>query len=179
MSAIKRFVQVLIRRPTSTSTDDLLTATDETGSVVLLRADNGGTLTTAANGMYFTNVGGQVELRVISGDGGTQFRFYNAGGGGFHFTSFPTYFEVPALRVKEGSNQHMGTAVLVAGTVTVSNTAVTANSRILLTAQNTGGTAGELSISARTAGTSFTITSASGSDTRTIAWLILEPTATI
>lgn len=68
-----------------------------------------------------------------------------------------------------------GTAVLVAGTVLVSTTAVTANSIILLTGQNTSGVAGELTISARVAGTSFTITSGNVADTRTIGWLIFEP----
>lgn len=79
------------------------------------------------------------------------------------------------LRVKEGSNAKMGTAVLSAGTVVVSTTAVTANSRIFLTNQTLGGTAGFLRVSARTAGTSFTITSSSGTDTSTIAWMIVEP----
>lgn len=79
------------------------------------------------------------------------------------------------LQVKEGTNAKMGTAVLVGGTVVVNTTAVTANSRIFLTAQNTGGTAGALRVSARTAGTSFTITSSSGTDTSTAAWFIVEP----
>lgn len=79
------------------------------------------------------------------------------------------------LRVKEGSNAKMGTAVLVAGSAVVSTTAVTANSRIFLTNQLLGGTAGFLRISARTAATSFTITSSSGSDTSTVAWMIVEP----
>lgn len=68
-----------------------------------------------------------------------------------------------------------GTAALVAGTIVVNTTAVTANSIILLTGQGSGGTAGELTISARTPGASFTITSASAADTRTIGWLIAEP----
>lgn len=68
-----------------------------------------------------------------------------------------------------------GTAVLVAGTVVVSNTNVTANSIILLTGQNSSGTHGFLNVSARTASTSFTITSSSGSDTRTVGWLMFEP----
>lgn len=70
---------------------------------------------------------------------------------------------------------YRGTAVLVAGTVTVSNTNVTANSIIELTGQNSSGTHGELTISARTAGTSFTISSSSGTDTRTVGWLMFEP----
>lgn len=79
------------------------------------------------------------------------------------------------VRVKEGSNALMGVATLVAGTVTVSTTAVTATSRIMLTGQDSSGTAGELTVSARVAGTSFTITSTSGTDTRTVAWIIFEP----
>src|SRR5262249_36948762 len=39
------------------------------------------------------------------------------------------------LQVAEGANAKMGTATLAAGTVVVSTTAVTANSRIFLTAQ--------------------------------------------
>jgi hypothetical protein len=79
------------------------------------------------------------------------------------------------LEIAEGSNAKMGLATLVAGTVTVSTTAVAANSRIFLTAQSTGGTAGALRISARSAGTSFTITSTSGTDTSTVAWHIVGP----
>ncbi len=69
-----------------------------------------------------------------------------------------------------------GTATLVAGTVVVVEGNTTANSMIYLTGQNTGGTAGDLSVSARTPGTGFTITSSSGSDTRLVAWLLIEPT---
>jgi len=79
------------------------------------------------------------------------------------------------LAVAEGANAKQGTAVLVAGTVTVANTAVTANSRILLTSQLDGGTPGFLRVSARVAGTSFTITSSNGLDTSTVAFEIFEP----
>ena len=79
------------------------------------------------------------------------------------------------LKVAEGSNAKQGTAVLVAGTVTVSNTSVTANSRILLTSNTDGGTPGFVRVSAKTAGTSFVITSSSGTDTSTIAYEIFEP----
>lgn len=79
------------------------------------------------------------------------------------------------LKVAEGANARMGTAALAAGTVTVSTTAVTATSRILLTSQVDGGTPGFLRVSARTAGTSFVITSSSGTDTSTVAWMIVQP----
>jgi hypothetical protein len=79
------------------------------------------------------------------------------------------------LRVKEGANATLGRSTLVAGAVTVANTAVTANSEIFAFCQVPGGTPGFLRISARVAGTSFTITSSSGTDTSTVAWFIVEP----
>lgn len=78
------------------------------------------------------------------------------------------------LKVKEGSNARMGTATLVAGTVTVSNTSVTANTRIVLTRSTAGGTVGHLSYTI-SAGASFTINSSSASDTSTVNWLLAEP----
>lgn len=78
--------------------------------------------------------------------------------------------------IKEGSNARMGVATLVAGTVTVNTTAVTANSRILLTRQNHAGTVtGAVDVTARVAATSFTITSENAADTSDVAWLIIEP----
>jgi hypothetical protein len=77
--------------------------------------------------------------------------------------------------IAEGSNAKMGSATLVGGTVTVSTTAVTATSRILLTTNNPGGTPGAVYVSARVAGTSFTITSTSGTDTSDVVWAIFEP----
>lgn len=79
------------------------------------------------------------------------------------------------FQVKEGANAKQGTAVLAGGTVTVANTSVTATSRIFLTAQTTGAAPGALRVSARVAGTSFTITSSSATDTSTVAYLIMEP----
>lgn len=79
------------------------------------------------------------------------------------------------FQVREGTNAKQGIAVLVAGTVTVANTSVTANSRIFLTTQVPGGTAGFLVVSARTAGTSFTILSSNAADTSTVGWEIFEP----
>lgn len=78
------------------------------------------------------------------------------------------------LQVKTGTNSKINTAVLVGGTVTVSNTSVTANSRIFVTSQTDGGTPGWLRISAKTNATSFVITSSSVLDTSTVAWCIIE-----
>lgn len=79
--------------------------------------------------------------------------------------------------VKEGTNARMGVATLVAGTVTVSNINVTANSRIFLTIQSLGTVTvpSAICISARVAGTSFTIKSSASNDTSVVAWYIIEP----
>lgn len=79
--------------------------------------------------------------------------------------------------IKEGTNATMGTAVLVLGTVVVNTTKVTANSRIQLTAQVLGTVTvpTALAVTARTAGTSFTILSSNLTDTSTVAWRIDEP----
>ena len=78
------------------------------------------------------------------------------------------------FRVAEGANAKQGTAVLVAGIVTVANTSVTATSRIFCTGQLAGGTPGGANVSARTAGTSFTITSTNAADTSTVAFELFE-----
>lgn len=79
--------------------------------------------------------------------------------------------------VKEGSNATMGTGTLSGGTLVVSTTKVTASSRIFLT--DTGGgvlaNIGALYISARSAGTSFTVSSSNALDTSTFNWIIFEP----
>lgn len=80
------------------------------------------------------------------------------------------------IYVKEGTNGCMGTGTLSGGTLVVSTTKVTANSRIFLSDQ--GGTItniGSLYISARSAGTSFTVSSSNVLDASTFAWIIFEP----
>lgn len=67
-----------------------------------------------------------------------------------------------------------GVVTLSAGTATVSYPTVTANSRILLTAQDNNST-GSLRVSARTAGTSFTITSTNSADSGVVAYEVTEP----
>jgi len=80
------------------------------------------------------------------------------------------------FQVEEGApDARMGAIALVAGTRVVNTTAVTANSRIFLTNNAPGGTPGWLRVSARVAGTSFTILSSDALDTSTIAWEIREP----
>ena len=87
------------------------------------------------------------------------------------------YFGVSTIKTKIGnklsvSTSTRGKSTLVAGTVTVSNTNVDTGDLILMSATNQSGTAGHLSYSIVN-GTSFTITSTSNTDTRTIHWLII------
>lgn len=81
------------------------------------------------------------------------------------------------LFIKEGSNAKMGTCTLSAGSCTVSTTAVTASSRIFITVQSLGtvAVATPVAVTARSAGTSFTISSSSATDTSVIAWVLFEP----
>lgn len=78
--------------------------------------------------------------------------------------------------LREGTNATLGVVTLTAGTATVNTTRVTANSRIFLTIQ--GGTltnVGNPYVSARSVGTSFSITSTNGSDVSDVGWNIIEP----
>lgn len=78
------------------------------------------------------------------------------------------------LSITSGANQRAGNAVLVAGTVTVSNTTVTANTIVMLTRKTSGGTIGTAITYTVSAGNSFTITSDSVLDTSTFSYLLIE-----
>lgn len=66
-----------------------------------------------------------------------------------------------------------GKVSLSAGSTTVANTSITANSIIRLNRQASGGTLGELSVTL-TANTSFTINSSSGSDTSSVYYEVVS-----
>lgn len=78
------------------------------------------------------------------------------------------------LQVKEGSDARMGTAVLGAGTVTVANITVTANTRIFVSRTTASGRLGHLS-STLIPSKSFTIKSSNPADSSTVNWLLIEP----
>lgn len=78
------------------------------------------------------------------------------------------------LQIKQGSGGLAGNATLVGGTVAVTCAAVDTNSIILLTRKTAGGTTGELTYTITDA-TSFTINSASGTDTSTVSYLVIQP----
>lgn len=136
-----------------------------TGSSVATRfAPTGNVL--SANGMYLpaaNNLGFSTNS-VLSFDVSSvgQVRLQRAGAG---------------FSIMEGANCKMGVATLVAGTVVVNTTAVTATSRIFYTAQSLGTVAvpSAYGTSARTAGTSFTILASVPTDTSVIGWVMFEP----
>lgn len=79
------------------------------------------------------------------------------------------------LKITTGANTSAGTGTLVAGTATISTTAVTASSLIFLTDTASSITnVGSLTVSAKTAGTSFVVTSTLALDTSTFNWLIIN-----
>lgn len=122
----------------------------------------------------------RIEREDIKVDGtGAHFweqGFHNFEGSlkGVNFNDPPVRFS-SNIRITEGANKIMGTAVLVAGTKVVNDTAVAADTRIFLTTQVPGGTVGTPYVSAIVAGTSFTITSTSAADTSTVAYLLIRP----
>ena len=81
---------------------------------------------------------------------------------------------VSGAAVSWAHNGSIGTATLVAGTVTVPNTTASAGCTIFLTVSTPGGTQGFLSYSL-SAGTSFTINSTNVADTSTVNWMIVKP----
>ena len=79
------------------------------------------------------------------------------------------------LQVKEGSNAKQGvTSAMISGSVTVSNTSVTANSRILYSRGTAGGMLGNVSLT-QSAGVGFTLTSSSATETSSFVYQIFEP----
>lgn len=123
--------------------------------------------TPAAGGIFWTDAAGiVVRLTLPSGGGFAVFNGdvrVSTGGKGLGISS-------------AGGNPKAGTATLVAGTVTVANTNVTANSIILLggTVGAVAANAGALFISSATVGTGFTIKSTNAADTSTVGYVIVE-----
>lgn len=78
------------------------------------------------------------------------------------------------LSIATGSNASVGvSAAMTTGAVTVATTACDASSIILYSRATTGGTVGQVSITAQS-GTGFTLTSSSGTETSTFNWQIIN-----
>jgi flagellar basal body rod protein FlgF len=131
-------------------------------------------------------LGADGSIRWGSGAAGVDTRLFRSSAGNLQFStgtlsitagSLDVSLAGQGLRVAEGANAKQGVATLVAGTVTVANTSVTANSRIMLTCQSLGTVVvpSALCVSALVAGTSFTILASQNTDTSVIAYEIFEP----
>ena len=79
------------------------------------------------------------------------------------------------IKIKEGSNARLGTSTLVAGVVVVSNTSVTANTRVLLGRASLGSITTGVVEAVVTAGVGFQLTSSDPADDGVINWLLVEP----
>jgi hypothetical protein len=96
-------------------------------------------------------------------------------GNGEVYTNSDIFIGTPGkgLQIRNGANARIGTTTLVAGVGATPNTSVTANSIILLTVQQVGGSQGMLSV-AKNVGVNFVINSTDIGDTSTVGWMIVE-----
>jgi hypothetical protein len=108
-------------------------------------------------------------LKWVSGGGQVSAVAREAGVAGDRIRAFM----VPA-GAATAATATSGQAVLVAGTVTVAAPFVSASSIIMLTRAVLGGALGDLKVGVITPGVGFTIVSASGTDTSTINWFIVN-----
>lgn len=79
------------------------------------------------------------------------------------------------IKLKEATNGRLQSCTLSGGACTMANTTVTAATKVFCFSQADGGTPGWLRTSAKSVGTSYTVTSSSGADTSTIACILIEP----
>lgn len=151
-----------------------LNQTGTSGAGVITLIDLVPTVTSISGTLY----GLRSQIAASPTGGGTAWNIYadgtanNGFGGNVKLLTAGNGFYI-----KEGTNATMGTSTLVGGTVTVSTTKVTATSRIYLTIQSLGTVTvpKSVGVTARSAGISFTITSADATDTSVISWVIIEP----
>jgi hypothetical protein len=132
------------------------------------------TLTTHANRFNFYSLSGAYYSEIILDVSGLHFSQTNLG----HRYNSENNTTAPARLVFADVNglpngPRLSQATLVAGTVTVSNATVTANSKIFLSYEGTPVNPGSLSTT-KVAGTSFTINSTSVTDASTVSWFIVE-----
>ena len=77
------------------------------------------------------------------------------------------------ISVVTGTNATLGEVTLVAGTATAATTKVSADSKIFITVQSSGGAVGTIYIDNITAGTAFSIRSSNALETSTVAWWLI------
>ena len=127
-------------------------------------------VTLTSDTTYYTDTQGRTEasflLTYTLGDGVSRTQGVNVSAS-TSATPVAIHIQRPLLVVNSG------TATLVGGTKAVADTSVTANTIVRLAYKTVGGTPGAVYVAARSAGTSFTITSTSGTDTSVIYYEVL------
>lgn len=136
------------------------------------------TIASAVNWLQVSNAisGNPVLLTALGSDTNIGIN-YNTKGTGTHLFNANIRFASGRTisPISTGGAATCGRVTLVAGTATVSTTAVTANSIILLQRQSNAGSTAAYRIINRVAGTSFDISSSVGADVAEIGWFIVEP----
>lgn len=163
----------------TTSNGDLFLARD---AAQTLAQRNGANAQVARTYFTYTDASNYSRLALNTASATMEFAAESAGTGAANIGLTLTPKGTGNVKLTTGSVQFIstggapitGNAVLVGGAVTVSTTAVTANSKILLTRKTSGGTIGTSITYTISAGTSFTITSDNVLDTSTFTWLIVE-----
>lgn len=122
---------------------------------------------TFTNSAFTADNGAIAAPIAIFRDNGTKVFSIEDGGN-------PTLALGNKLVIATGTNASIGTATLVAGTVTVSTTAALTASKIFVTVTTPGGTQGFLSVPTITNATSFVITSTSATETSIVNWWIIN-----
>lgn len=124
-----------------------------------------------------------VDSAIVGGNTNALVNAVNSvilGGNGITETE-DNFATTPNLRITEqlygsaNANKILGEAILVAGTLAVANTSITATSLIFLSRRVAGGVVGNLTYT-RNAGVGFTIDSDNVADTSTISYLIVQVT---
>ncbi len=186
--------QIIKFNPTASAIGGIAITNNISGSTVTLANGNTGNsafvIQGAGSGLMVIQPGSNSTnaFRFRSSGGTNTHMSYDSSNGRFGFGSGTAPVDVISvtgnvnllsagnkLLIATGSNASVGTGTLVGGTVTISTTAVTANSLIFL--QDTASSitnVGTLTVSSKSAGTSFTVTSTLALDTSTFNWLIIN-----
>jgi hypothetical protein len=164
-------VVLLTQTNTATSSTGFISQTHHTSASTILKAR----VTGDSSSRVAVSITGSTTLGPGNTGGDTTYGRTKANTFGVTTADLAVATAGRGLQIAEGSNAKMGTLTLTGATpVVVSTTAVTATSRIFLTSNTPGGTPAFSWVSARTAGTSFSVTGTAG-DTSTLAWMLVEP----
>jgi hypothetical protein len=152
------------------------TATASYGKVYLQSL---GSVGTKNSDFFLTNYDtGNIFLgtSAVAGSAATAITIANTGGvtlaGTLAVTGIAT---LKTLDITAGSNTKTGTGTLAAGTVTIANTSVTANSCIFVQSKQTStANVGSLVVTSQTAGTGFVVKSTNAADTSPFVYWIIE-----